>query len=65
MKSKRKSETHNFLKSMGHSKSSSKRKVYRDPGLYQETRKISNKQPNLPFKGLRKEQSPKSTEGRR
>ena len=27
---------------MGHSKSSSKREVYRDTGLPQETRKISN-----------------------
>ena len=30
---------------MGQSKSSSKREVYRDIGLSQETRKISNKQP--------------------
>ena len=32
-----------YQKSMGHSKSSSKREVYSDTGLSQETRKISNK----------------------
>jgi len=31
-----------------------KREVYSDTGLHQETRKISNKQPHLPFKGIRK-----------
>ena len=44
----------NFPKSMGHRKSSSKREVYSDTGLPQETRKISKKQPNLPSKGIRK-----------
>ena len=61
-KSKRKSENtlrlmkmkHNFSKSMGCSESSSKRKVYSNTGLPQETRKISNKPPNLPSKGIRK-----------
>ena len=32
---------------MGCSKSSSKREIYSDTSLLQETRKISNKQPNL------------------
>ena len=30
------------------------REVYRDTGLLQEIRKISNKHPNLPPKGIRK-----------
>ena len=34
------------------SKSSSKVKVYSDTGLPLETRKISNKQPNIPSKGI-------------
>ena len=38
----------------GTSKSSSKREVYSEAGLPQETREISNKQPNLPSKGIRK-----------
>ena len=53
---------------MGCSKSSSKREVYSDTGLPLETRKISNKQPNLLFKGIREKnnkQSPKLTEGRK
>ena len=45
---------HDDLKPMGCSKSSSKRKVYSNTGLPQETRKISNKPPNLPSKGIRK-----------
>ena len=36
---------------MGHSKSSSKKEVYRDRHLPQETRKMSNKQHTLPPKG--------------
>jgi len=40
---------------MGHSKSSSKRELYRDTSLPQKTRKISNKQPNLTLKGTIKE----------
>ena len=35
-------EKHNFPKSMGQNKSSSKREVYSDIGIPQETRKISN-----------------------
>ena len=38
---------------MGWSKSSSKREVYSDTGLLEETRKTSNKQPNLTSKGIR------------
>ena len=38
------------MKSMAYSKSSSKKEVHSDTGLPQETRKISNKQPNLPPK---------------
>ena len=41
-------------KSMGCSKSSSKREVYSNTILPQGTRKISNKQSNLPSKGIRK-----------
>ena len=40
----------NTPKSIGCTKSSFKREVYRDMGLPQETRKISNRQPNLPPK---------------
>ena len=46
---------HENSKSMGCSKSrSKKRKVYSDTGLPLGTRKISNKQPNLPPKRIRK-----------
>ena len=41
---------HNHTKSMGCSKSSPKREFHSDKGLPQKTRKISNKQPNLPPK---------------
>ena len=51
---------HNVQKSMGCSKSTSKRKVYSDTGLPQETWKISNKQPNLPPKGIRKRRTNKA-----
>ena len=57
----------NFPKSMECSKSSFKREVYKNTGLSQEIRKISNKQPQLPYKGIRKrknKQSPKSAGGR-
>ena len=47
----------NFLKSMGCSKSSSKREVYSSTGLPQETRKLSNKQSNLTLKELEKEET--------
>ena len=43
-----------FSKSIGHSKSSPKREVYRDTGLPQKIRKISNKQPNVTSKAIRK-----------
>ena len=60
-KSKRKSKIprdkwkwkHNNPKPMGHSKSISKREVYSNTNLPQETRKISNKQPNLTPKATR------------
>ena len=47
------------------SKSSSKREVYINIGLPQETRKISNKQPNLIFKGTRKRRTNKLKVSRR
>ena len=54
---------HYFTKSMECSKNSSKREVHSDTGLLQETRKISNKQPNLPPKRIRKRRtSTKSAE---
>ena len=45
---------------MGLSKSSSKREVHSDTGLPQETRKILNKQPNLPPKSIRKRRTNKT-----
>ena len=42
----------NYVKSMGCSKSSSKREVYSNRGLSQETRKISNKHPDIPHKRI-------------
>ena len=42
-----------FSKSVWCSKSSLKRKAYSNTGLPQETRKILNKQPNLPSKWIR------------
>ena len=47
-------------KSIGCSKSYSKKEVHRDTGLPQEMRKISNKPPNLPPKGIRKRRINKS-----
>ena len=44
---------HNNPKPMGCSKSISKREVYSDTSLPQETRKISNKQPKLTPKATR------------
>ena len=44
---------------MGHSKSSSKREVYSNTVLLQETRKISNKQPNLTPKATRERRTNK------
>ena len=76
MKSKSKSENTSrqrkmgtqLWKSMGYNKSSCNREVYSNTGLPQETRKTSNKQPNLPPKRIRKskkQQGPKSAEGRK
>ena len=45
---------HNSSKSLGCSKSNSKREVYSNIGLPQEARKISNKQPNLTGKWAKK-----------
>ena len=59
---------HNDPKPMGCSKSNSKRDVYSDTILPQETRKkISNKQPNLTPKGTREKnkQNPKLVEGKK
>ena len=44
---------------MGCSKGSSKKEVHRDTGLPQETRKISNKPPNLPPKRILKRRTHK------
>ena len=44
---------HDDWKPMGYSKSSSKREVYSNTILPQETRNISNKQPNLTPKTIR------------
>ena len=52
---------------MGCSKSTSKREVYSNTILPQETRKISKKQPKLTPKEIRErrpKQSPKSAEGK-
>ena len=49
---------------MGRSSSSSKREFYTNTGLPQETRKISNEQPNFIQKGIRKRTKPKLIEGR-
>ena len=45
---------------MGCSKTSSKRKLYSNTILPQETRKISNKQPNLTPKGIRERRTNKT-----
>ena len=54
-------------KPMGCSKSSSKREVYSNTILPQETRNISNKQPNITPKGTRERRTnktPKLADGR-
>ena len=57
---------HNDSKSMGCSKSSSKRKVYSDTSLPQETKKDSDIQLNLTTKGTRKRTNkPKVREGKK
>ena len=50
---------------MGHSKSSSKGEVYRNIILPQETRKISNKQPNITLKATREKEQTNSKISRR
>ena len=53
---------------MGCSKSGSKREVYSNTVLPQETRKISNKQPNLTPKAVRErrtKKTPKLAEGKK
>ena len=47
---------HNNSKPIGCSKSTSKREVYSNTILPQETRKILNRQPNLHLKQLEKEE---------
>lgn len=49
-------ENKTIQKSMGHSKSRSKREVYTSTRLPQEIRKVSNEQSNLIPKGTKKEQ---------
>ena len=55
---------HNNPKPLGHSKSSSKREVYRDTSLPQETRKISNNL-TLHLTGLDKKEQTNSKVSRR
>ena len=53
---------------MGCSKSSSKRDVYSNTSLHQETGNISNKQPNLAPKAIRErraKKNPKLAEGKK
>ena len=47
-------------KSVGYSKSSSKKEVYSNTSLPQEMRKISNKQPNLTPKGTKERRTNKT-----
>ena len=61
-------ENMTYQKSMGYSRSGSKKAVYRTSGPPQQTRKIPNKQSNCAPKGMRKKKnklSPKSSEGRK
>ena len=53
---------------MGYSKSNSKREVYSNTSVPKETRKISNKQPNLTPKAIRERKTkkpPKLAEGKK
>ena len=52
-------QKHDNLKPMGCSKSSSKREVYSNTILPQETRKVPNKQPNLTPKATRERKTNK------
>ena len=57
-----------MIQNMGFSKNSSKREVYRNTILPQETRNTSNKQPNLTPKAIRerrKKKKPKLREGKK
>ena len=58
---------HDDPKPMGCSKSSSKREVYSNTSLPQETGNISNKQPNLAPKAIRERRTktPKVAEGKK
>ena len=53
------------IKEENYTKCSSKREAYGDTGLPPETRKISNKQPNLHLKQLVKEEQTKPKVNRR
>ena len=53
-------ETNENPKSMGLSKTTSRKEVYSNTSLHQETRKISNKQFNLILKGTRKRRTSKT-----
>ena len=55
-------KTHDNPKSMGCNKSSSKREVYSNTILPQETRNSSNKQPNLTPKSIRERRTKKTPE---
>ena len=63
---KKKNGPHLKKKSMGFSQSSSKRETDMDTGPPQEIKKVSNKQPNPPSKGIRKEEqtNPKVSRGK-
>ena len=50
---------------MGCSKTSSKKEVYNNTGLAQATRKLSNKQPNLPPKAMGETRTKKPKVSRR
>ena len=58
---------HSCPQSMGWSKNGSKRELYRTTILPQETRKISDKQPNLYLKQLKKKEQtkPKLVQGKK
>ena len=59
---------HDDPKPMGCSKSSSKREVYRNTTLPQETRNISNTEPNITLKAIRERRTknpPKEAEGKK
>ena len=59
-------QKHDHPKPMGCSKSSSKKEVYSNTSLPQETKKISNKQSNLTPRGTRERRTkPKLVEGKK